>query len=364
MKQDINPNHEDALLTQYFSHYQQRAYPLECSRDVEIFSDIERFVKFVLSSNQPGYEIIKDKNRIYELAIGQSFFRRIKSYIYATTPDLFYTPMISLFKQSCNEVGIKDLDLVGPHFLHNGVYLGEFFNKLIEQIRINGKKPQFRDIDSKEAYRASRMFIDRVKYIDALFDNVRSRLITVRVDLEYINEHARTMQPGQAQKDLFRFFNNMKNKPKVFEDLEGYIWKLERSSLGNEHYHILFLFNNNQFKNDTWLALEIGKYWRDITEGRGKVFNCNDPNYKDRMKYLAIGQIDYHDENMRYNLLRVIAYLCKTTQSLKVKIKKRTRTCGRGTWPSLREETRGRKRKYDVSSLDYKRHINQTHSPT
>lgn len=86
------------------------------------------------------------------------------------------------------------------------------------------------------------------------------------------------MEVGQAQEDLKHFFDNMRNKPSLFDDLVGYIWKLECGELGHDHFHVLLFFTNDRLKNDYHRAKQIGEYWVNvITKGRGRYFNCNDP---------------------------------------------------------------------------------------
>ena len=200
-------------------------------------------------------------------------------------------------------------------------------------------------------------FVGLADYVDALFDCVRSRLIVIRLDLKYHPEKAKEMAPGQAQKDLRHFFNNMRSKPNLFDDLVGYIWKMEHGDCGGEHFHVFLFFTNDRMQNDCIRGMEIGKYWEKvITDNRGTYFNCNSPENKnkfDRYGRLAIGRVEYCDDQMRFNLLTPLAYICKEEQSVRAKTKKASRSYGRGELPGEREARSGRPRLIDVQHRGY-----------
>jgi hypothetical protein len=82
----------------------------------------------------------------------------------------------------------------------------ETFNRLIEQIRKSGRTPKYKARIAKDNYRSTRRFINLVRYVDALFEHVRSQLLVIRVDLSYCEEEIKAMNPGQAGRSetLFR----------------------------------------------------------------------------------------------------------------------------------------------------------------
>jgi hypothetical protein len=176
-----------------------------------------------------------------------------------------------------------------------------------------------------------------LRYADALFEK-RSRLIVVRLDLSYVQEHA-SQTSDCAAEDLAHLLANTRGKPSLFADLEGYIWKMECGDLGAVHFHLLLFFNNDNFQNDAFRGEQIGLYWvQVITAGRGKFFNCNRGSYKrgfERFNRLGIGRIEYDDLQKRHNLAEIIRYLCKSEQQVKVRLKKRMRMIGKGVLPKI-----------------------------
>ena len=165
------------------------------------------------------------------------------------------------------------------------------------------------------------------------------------------------MSVGQAQKDLKHFFDNMRNKPILFSDQVGKIWKLECGDHGSEHFHVMLFFTNDRLGNDCHRAEQIGQYWEElITKGRGCYFNCNRPEHKLQQKRLSLGRIEYYDHEKRYNLLYQLAYFCKDEQRIQIKPKQKSRTFGRDEMPQINEKPNGRPRSVVVQPKAYLSH--------
>jgi hypothetical protein len=90
----------------------------------------------------------------------------------------------------------------------------------------------------------------------------------------------------------------------------GYAWKLEYGPDKGWHYHLLFIFDGSNVREDQTLAMFIGDYWKNvITQCRGSYYNCN--AFKDSYKTLGIGMINYHDLELRQGLYQAAKYLTK-----------------------------------------------------
>ena len=310
---------------------------------------IERFVEDCITFDRAGYRITRMKSGEVEFKgtpFGRSHFEQLNDYLSRFSKEVFYSHPVDLFFSVC-----KALNLIGHNFLApgtrnaQGISDAELFNDLIAKIRDTGRSPSFRKRVAKDSYRAFRRFHNLVSYVDALFEHVRSRLIVIRLDLKYLVKFKSDTKVGQAQDDLKHFFSNMRNKPSLFDDLVGYIWKLEYSDRGSEHFHVILFFTNDRLLNDSHRGEQIGKYWKKtITGGRGDYFNCNRPGEKAKQKKLCIGRIEYYDETMRRNLLYPLAYFCLDEQNVREKPKQRSRMFGRGEMPQIKENPSGRPR--------------------
>ncbi|MDL2285014.1 inovirus Gp2 family protein [Oxalobacter sp. OttesenSCG-928-P03] len=183
-----------------------------------------------------------------------------------------------------------------------------------------------------------------VNYVNGLFA-IYSRLIIIRLDLKYNAEFSPITDLQQVQADRNHFLANMRHNS-LFNDLAGYIWKLEEGEQGGYHYHFIFFYTNEHILNHSYYAEEIGKYWRGmVTKGRGSYFSGNQARYRKQQLFPATGVVNYHDERNRFGLVNLLAYLCKDEQSLTNKPPK-TRLVGTGQLPELREVSLGRPRMY------------------
>lgn len=340
----------EAKLSKFYTEYRNRSSPgrkTEASGD-NLWSFIERFVGDCIASHSPGYLIVHQvlgKTQFISSRLAKAYFHQINLYLECFQESRFYSPPVMLFFSTSKALHLHTHRFVAPSVVDaHGVSDAERFNQLINGIRQQGRTPAYRKIMAQDSYRGLQRFRGLVDYVNALFD-VRSRLIVIRLDLKYRSECVKVLEIDQAQKDLQHFFGNMRNKPRLFDDLVGYVWKLERSHQGSAHFHTMLFFTNDRLLNDCHRAEQIGRYWADvITKGRGCYFNCNRPEEKAKHLRPCLGRIEYHDVSTRHNLLYPLAYFCKHEQSIRVKPKKQSRAYGRGEMPPMRAIKPGRKR--------------------
>jgi len=84
--------------------------------------------------------------------------------------------------------------------------------------------------------------------------------------------------------------------------------------------------HRDAFKGD-----EIGKYWEQLTQEKGRYHNCNRNKYPRN----GLGMLDHRDSDKRKVLdEEVISYLCKDEQDIEpIKTNKMDRAFTRGTMP-------------------------------
>lgn len=184
------------------------------------------------------------------------------------------------------------------------------------------------------------------QYIDALFEK-HSRMVVIRLDLAY--------ETGffSDRKDLLSHLGQVKaDWAKLQRDLHqgipipgllGFACKLEYGHLKGFHFHLLLFYNGADYREDVTLARLVGEYWwRDVTKGKGRYYNCN----KNKANYLfpGIGIIKWNDAVLVSNLKAYVApYLVKTDYWLMF-----SSECGRsffrGNMPKLVGVKRGRPR--------------------
>lgn len=168
------------------------------------------------------------------------------------------------------------------------------------------------------------------KYIDTLSEKY-SKLNIVRIDLGYKKPHSNSITHDDANNDFNRMMNNRRSKPSVYKEQVGYICKKEYTEDKGMHFHAVIAFDGQKVQNSSFKADQIGKYWEEITKGKGSYHNCHRNSYKRK----GIGLLDHSDSDKRKILEEdVISYLCKDDQDIQpLKSNKKDRAFTRGTIP-------------------------------
>lgn len=168
------------------------------------------------------------------------------------------------------------------------------------------------------------------KYVDAL-QNRYSKLCVIRDDFGFKKDENNqvnvTLQ--EANKYATTLLNNSRNNS-TFDNMVGYIFKIEDGVDRGVHLHTLFFFDGNKVQNDKFKGEQLGKYWEKVTDGKGSYHNCNRSDYKEK----ATGMLDYRDTEKRRVLDKAMAYLAKDDQRVEaLKENEKDRVIRRGTMP-------------------------------
>lgn len=211
-------------------------------------------------------------------------------------------------------------------------------NSCVDSIRKGARSKGFLAKLRNYQRSSNKNYKELTDYVNALFERY-SRLLVLRVDLGYQKQYSSTTQAG-AKQDREHLFRNTRSN-KLFDDMVGYIWKLEHGQEKGFHYHMMFFFDGAKVREDGTLVKRIGQYWLDvITKGRGVYYNCNAD--KSRYKSCGIGMVDHRDSPMRDTLNSLaVPYLTKT--DLYMKLQTAGRGLGKMERPSLKD-SRGRPR--------------------
>ena len=178
------------------------------------------------------------------------------------------------------------------------------------------------------------------KYMDALQEN-NSKLCIVRVDFGYKKDDNGNVDItlDEANKDFNRMMNNKRGKPSIFKYQEGQMCLKEYTPNKGVHFHTVFIFDGNKVQKDAHMGDELGKYWGQLTDGRGSYYNCNRQKYKHK----GVGMLHHSDTEKREILDKhVISYLCKDDEEqdlTPVKNNSKDRAFVRGIMPKSKSKT-------------------------
>jgi hypothetical protein len=294
----------------------------------------------------------QDKNSFRKNFDITDYYSKLNYFLSKYNPRYHYSPKTTLFYDAIKITSGIGINHEFPPISYNeycqatNSHLPLFFN-FINTIRDIRSSKEFRTRFNKWRDNLGRSYKSASTYIDWLFERY-SRLLVVRLDLGF----RKTNDPGheevtidQAQKYLSRFLN-AKRSNKIFNDLVGYVWKLEYGELKGYHFHLLIFLDGSETQRDIYRGLLMGQYWISLTKGAGVFYISNfKKRYFERRRRLGIGMISHFEKDKRENLDSILRYFFKPDQYLREKPAKRTRAWGKGEISSLDRPRRGRPRK-------------------
>jgi hypothetical protein len=182
-------------------------------------------------------------------------------------------------------------------------------------------------------------------YIADLFERY-SRLLVIRLDLGYLSgmdnggKAKEIISLEQARKDFKKLINNKRHNG-IFDNMVGYISKLEHFGQSGYHYHLILFYLGSKVNDDVHIGDEVGRYWRDvITRQQGTFVKRN--AVKSKSTHPGIGMINAESDEgavLRSNFNRyVVLCLTKTEQYLKLKLGNKDRAFSMGSLPKLASE--------------------------
>lgn len=316
--------------------------------------DIHRFVEDVLATDKDGFEISTNKKqnrRIKQLSLGR-YFPLIRSFITRIPEGAKLGRYIALFLECVHELQLHQDGFTQPGAPHRpGLNGAELFNVFLALIRKKPKRiAQYIKAVTYVSNYDERIFLRLKEYVDRLF-LIYSRILVIRLDLEYTEEWAPFVTLSQAQRDIGEFISRRRFS-NLFENCIGFIVAREKGeSGGGYHFHAMLFFDGHKQRGDIYLAQQIGEnYWSgyitrisgqgDDLETRGRYFNCNAEEYE----HDGIGMVSYSDEIKRTDLLYALLYLTKKSQDIGQDGLPKMKTITRANMPPLEATKLGRPR--------------------
>lgn len=276
------------------------------------------------------------------------YYPQLNHFVSLYEQDKTYSPHVEVAYKHVFALGLQsggmydDPAEVNSYYNKSGATL---FNELIQRVYHECQTPEFKRKLSAREYNAVRNFRSVGEYIAALFEHCKSRLLAIRVDFGFaihpqLHPHEVTLTEAQAYLD--RFLNNRRGRA-LFKNLVGYVWKLEHGRQKGYHFHFCMLFDGSRVENHSYIAMKVGEYWQELTDGRGTYHSCH--AHKRPYFRSGIGMIEHDDFEKRSNLLYALSYFFKKDQYVKMKLSEKARVYGRGEMPKPRNSTVGRPRR-------------------
>lgn len=286
---------------------------------------------FTILYNRSGYNesaesvIILDAIRYLNMLSQESMKVRIAN------------PRIATFQNLFNNTDLYSRIYNGKIVGADTVTTAEMLNKLVQDYRYAVSLAGFKQACRKYQRASVKNLKGVVNYIRHLQER-HSRLLVLRVDLSWANEHKANITADDARKHRQQLLRNMQKNP-LFRHVLGTVWKLEYAPQRKFHYHMLFLLNGNKAQQDGTIAHAFGEYWKNtITKGKGIYYNCN--ANKARYEDCCLGKLERGDNSKDKGLLQALRYITKIDACAQLVLPGNARTFGRGEVRSLKYRKR------------------------
>ncbi|WP_428827181.1 inovirus-type Gp2 protein [Azonexus sp. IMCC34842] len=288
----------------------------------------------------------------HELRFRESFRCWLPKFVELTSKlpkECKFSPALEVFAESCRKFFVSEyLDVIDGNRVRDKRFHKskiDRLNRFYWYLKNALDNPLVRRKNSDLVQEIKNNTREFLSYIDGLF-KAYSRLVVVRVDLEYREEFKPTL--AEAINDLGRLFKNNRNN-KIFSDLRGYVVKIEYGVCTGYHFHTLMFFDGSKRANhtDVYIGEQLTNYWNTtITKGRGRAHNVN----RDKSKYakvgcLGIGTVHAIDTLRINNLKNIVRYFCKKEQYCRPHGEPKFKTIRKGLKPSWVGAKPGRPRK-------------------
>lgn len=246
-------------------------------------------------------------------------------------------PRIATFQKLFNNADLYTRVYNGKIVGADTVTTAEMLNKLVQDYRFAASQAGFKQTCRKYQRASVKNLKGVMNYIRHLQEG-HSRLLVLRVDLSWANEHKADITADEARKHRQQLFRNMKKNP-LFRHVLGTVWKLEYAPQRKFHYHMLFILNGNKAQQDGVIAHAFGEYWKHtITKGKGIYYNCN--ANKARYEDCCLGKLERGDSSKDKGLLKALSYITKIDACARLVLPGNARTFGRGEVRSFKNSKR------------------------
>ena len=228
-------------------------------------------------------------------------------------------PLVTFFFSEAQRLGLQmppdEFDYILYGHGEQTTMMCARLNELVKSIRNIENNSQVREAVKRFRRASNDNFKSATHYLEAMFA-VHSRFLVVRVDLayrKYINAQQNYYHPAVSIEQFLMHRQKLLEslqRNTIFENLLGYMVKLEHGRENGFHCHCLFMFDGSDVRKDITIGNSIGDFWmRDITQGSGLYHNCNlHPNYF----YNGVGMVNHYDAEKRFGLDIAVKYMTKS----------------------------------------------------
>lgn len=301
-----------------YSHIDRHTSPLSQSH---VAVRIDHFVNDVIRSDEPAFYLDPGSDkpvRPTAHALDLHYLRQMID-LFDGRVDYDYSENLRLFMDACHDVA---LEYTGNRFTcpdpGGQGYLGEYecMNLLVERVRVLAKKQEYRRGIADRRYEAKRQSGLVAEYVDNVMERY-ARTLVIRVNLYYRKVARQRLRVEDVFADMDRLVKAKRIDP-IFEHATGYILRVEQGEDQGFHIHAAFFFNGSKVSRGFYKAEQIGELWERITLDKG-YWHDSGREWRGKAEGCGVGMFHRSDAAGRQNVRKLMTYLVKGTQYLRIK---------------------------------------------
>lgn len=293
----------------------------------DITLQIETLVRAIEQHDGPAFRFRKNCNgyeRVERTKLSKYFTysKQMVDHLFDDRLEYSYSEHLQAFRKASEDIGLERhsdgpvcLDKRGTAYLDHH----RSMNLLTTRIRQLTREQWYQRGARDRRGEARKLEVRVCEYVDALSE-LYSRITIVRVDFHYRSEAQARLRAEHVFDDLSDLVYEHRRNP-IFDHLIGHIYSVEQGDHHEGrgyHIHAAYFFNGNEVRGDVYKAIQLGELWEDITRGLGYTHSCN----HDKEQYgdeCGIGRIERSDRSARRHVHKVVKYLVKDAQHLRLR---------------------------------------------
>jgi hypothetical protein len=282
---------------------------------------IDEFVRAVVKYKSMGYEVKVNRHGAYSvrgllLSKYVGYMSSFLSIYRCKSSHIRYSEHIELFFLAVKAIGLECVDFGKPLWISNPNSKPNYvlFNELIQWLRDGASNSTFLERVRIREKKSIQRYDSMSRYAVYLLKKYK-RLLVLRVNFYYLKEFVGAISEEEARRDINRLLRNRRHNGSVFDDMVGYICRIEWAPDTRYHFHVMFFLDGDKARKHVYRADEIGKYWANsITKGKGRFHNSNRDIFK--FPWCGVGMIHFSSQVEIDNLQKAISYLTKKEQEI------------------------------------------------
>ncbi len=207
------------------------------------------------------------------------------------------------------------------------------FAIVISLVRQLARQSALKKYQSQRQIAAEKSRLSAITYVDTLMSRHES-LLVFRLNCFVPLMDGYEASAKLAKTWLKKLANNRRNNA-LFDEMLGYIWKLDFNFKFGCYLHFIFFYKTNPWTSVHELSHQIGSYWQSqLAKGDPSAFYLTEDELPRGKLTRRFGTVSYDNHQLRWQLDQLIHYLSHKDLYMQFGGSSKEKRFGRGLLPS------------------------------